>query len=586
MMHFPLPMYAIVRESGTEPSIKTFPVVHYNNIIYTAGDRTLKWGHLFEMNSKTRKVYIQLHPTSHTRPGLPSRSIVPISWLWKYGAVFHTIVQPKTKAVISLPIQALLRLPQRSDLSFPTQRLTKMSAQIFPADFSFDLQTRSIDDAITDMIGNDSTEADVSPAKRNKLSARIKQLPMYSCSVCETETRCTFDFNAVDSDAIPDIHSLHLLRDDKDEEEEEDKSKAPEFICTKCIIENFKATKKILTCLECTNLGELLPFEYAFRIFASHPDIDEWLADSVQEVLEYLPDENDAIDAIENFMDEFVNEDSVLYELCDAYLLTYSNTRFACACHPTHPAIGVLDEETGLLDFSTCCTLYPVQCLTIQPDRSVTQQLEYQEHPPVCMHCLESHPSIVECNITENYLNPYFRAEDNDKKRLYRNKEISMKMIKQYLTKIVFDNHLHITCPGCSKIYHRTEQCYELTCNCGFRLCGFCNFAQFQSFPLIDHFTTNRNAIECGHYCPRYESNIGPLAGEEYKCTSKCQSHTVGDCCLPSHQVYRKRLLRLRRNAMIKKFVRALDTDKYAEAMSFLIAELNYDLHASLDIIH
>jgi len=156
--------------------------------------------------------------------------------------------------------------------------------------------------------------------------------------------------------------------------------------------------------------------------------------------------------------------------------------------------------------------------------------------------------------------------------------------IQEYLITIIFSSELSVTCPGCNRTIHRSEACNEITCDyCGWRQCYHCGYASFQSFAILDHFSSNPQHITYGA-CPRYEQNVGSLAGEPYQCSSACQSHTHGDCNIAEHALWRKRHTFLRKKTRIKYFLQSLADDQRFFACVYLI-HIGFDVDAPLSSI-
>lgn len=548
-MEFKLPIFVVL-----EASRVSFPVIRLKQQILIAGKHHYyTWACLFNKSIcqdeglPHQKLFLQLHPCSSQNHTTPKRSLLSVNWL-KRNAVFHWTASHHDSCIISIKKQMLLLFGRSKQLSYPRRRLKNNLLHIIPTSANFEEKRHSLMQTI--------------PKKRMRVE-------LHSCCVCETEMQSFVDLDQSFSDPI-DKDSLVLLCPDAGTVED----KESHYCCVNCLVENFKCTRKPIKCLVCSTNSTWIPLQAALAILCTDCTIAEGCLSSVKELLEAAPDAQDEQDCefIKDFIDEHIEANSLLDVLCNQYILHYENTRQPCACHRV-AATGRIDEASNYVFFDDT-RVYPLVCVSPNGSRRV----EYHAHPPICHGCLDVHPPEIPCEITELYLNPYYRntTDASCKSKLYRNYELTEPRINQYLVHLVTNNWLYSICPGCHAVLHRTEQCHELSCQCGYRMCALCGYAVFQQFAILDHFSCDESLLSTGMYCPRYPQNVN-LPGVTRQCTTACQSHTAGDCTIPAHKAWRDALLKYRRDAHIRKFLASLPHEKQMKATMFLLTSLQYE---------
>jgi hypothetical protein len=399
------------------------------------------------------------------------------------------------------------------------------------------------------------TAGAVAPAKR------VDTRPMFSCSVCEKESR-NYNILEMEDGTQYEADDLLILCDGVEAITQEDKH----FICGSCVVESFRHSGKLPCCPECEqNEGGDVPpllFRQALCIFAgSDPSWHDACRCPIS-----LDDVPDVVNI--EWMDHYLNEGTVVYRLAEMYWIREQNTRQMCACHTHPPAHGDVCTVNNIVDFSQSNTRYPTVCMEIQEDGSLELRTLFRPHPTVCYECLEAHPAGTQCRTSGNLLNRYYRAstKDNCIGRVFRDHEISEADISRFIEETIFADNLCVTCPGCHTRIHRSEACNELECKCGYRMCFHCGMASWQKHPLLDHFSSNPTEIAAG-YCPRYESQASTLLGIDYPCSSSCQSHASGDCTVTEHKHFRTALEVLRKKTRLQRFITGLSEKKKIHAI-------------------
>lgn len=573
-LSFALPLQAVAASPGGGRDTWTFCLV--NNVLRVCGrDR---WWSMQELvtrdtflrrahaNSRVcRGVSIQLHPVS-SNPSDRPQSLIPLSILKRCGLRVLQKASDSLTPVLSVDRQ---RLTARTSPKFvdrlarsPIDRLKKNWPIVLP---NFEGPRRppvQLPPLQLDMEEANAVPAQAPPSKRKRRSRRRK-CETYECAVCEEESAAVFSMSSLFDGFLPDPTDILSLCSD-----------GSHHICAKCVVETFKSTKRIPCCMQCRSSGEPdtnLPFAQAFCLFAGvlGSDFEEQCTQKIP--LCEVPDI-----CTQEFVDDYVEEGSLMDQLCERYLMHRASTEVQCACHPDRPARGRINTETNLVEFDGDPRKYIQEVVLILDDGTAVETSVLEQHAPVCAQCLTVHaPGChpwCQCEINKDFMNSFFRATEREqcKRRLFRNKEISIPQIMSFFSETIFAEHLSVVCPGCHTTIHRTEACNEIACPCGYKICYHCGFARYQSFPLLDHFSTDTDLVATGQRCPRYCENLGPLAGEPCPCTSACQSHKGGDCNVPSHQLYQRRLTLLRKQTRIKRFLQCLDPSKRVSAMWML----------------
>lgn len=493
---------------------------------------------------------VQLHPKSYSNLRYPSNSIVNMQYLLSHGVMFASEID----SGFTLKVEPHAMLVFEEYLIDSPQRIKKFQ-HIIPNRGLQSLQQRAQQSQQSQTQGFQmQTQApqtvqttDAPPKKR----AKLPKVFFAECCICGCESR-NFSLVELNDESTYFEEDEILVLCSEEQISETFISKDHHFICGKCVINSFKHTNELPCCPCCKKEDPLhhpLCYYDAIRIFAGS---DPHFKDSCIQPIEY--DEIPEMLSME-WIDDFLEEGTLLYKMTEKYYIFQQNTVIECACHckcNSHVAVGQLDMSNQTVDFANDVNLYPVQ--VVENYQIVTK---WMPHKKLCVKCLLM-PHTGDCTVSLYSQNPYYRAatKAQSQGRLFRNIEISNKDIKSFISRVHKMHQFHQTCPGCHTNMIRSEACNELVCSCGFRLCAHCGYAIYSCLPVLDHFTYDPKQFP--KYCPRYMHQNGSIGGHVCKCTNACQSHSK-DCNIEDHQPFKDALTKHQKHRCIRLFIQHLD---------------------------
>tara|TARA_B100001093_G_scaffold124247_2_gene116876 strand:+ start:11998 stop:13758 length:1761 start_codon:yes stop_codon:yes gene_type:complete len=514
---------------------------------------------------KIQDLRIQLCPTHYNKFHIPAWGIVTLQKLRQYNVSFCT----NGDGVLLFPHGSLLIF---ADILKNRQRI-KTFTHILPLNYQHPNNNTMISTAPSNqplaIAVASATAMEPPPKKRGR---PIK----YECCICGKTSR---DFCIIEhSDEVIDSTDMIVLCGESQLEKVCD-NEEHHFVCGECVIDNFKHNNCLPSCPVCMKsnpVEEPLIFYDALKIMSMH---DPMFQESCLKEIDFteVPD----IITME-WIDEHIQEDTLLYKLCERYWIYQQNTKITCACHCNCDQnnntnntnnIGVVDFETDTVDFSQNNKEFAVEVFNPQTQ---TIEIVWRSHPRLCLDCL-MYPHSGKCMVTQHSINPYYRAPTKAQSigKLFRNRRISEAMIKQFILNIWERKTFFITCPGCHRDVCRADKCNELACSCGFKLCSSCGYAKYSPLPLMGHYTSNIKAHPKS--CPRYEKQNGVINGLSYPCSAYCQS-AAHDCNVASHQPYKKALTKKQKLQCIARFIQALDIQKRLFALAYCSHnKINFD---------
>lgn len=155
---------------------------------------------------------------------------------------------------------------------------------------------------------------------------------------------------------------------------------------------------------------------------------------------------------------------------------------------------------------------------------------------------------------------------------LFYNKEITKEYAIEYITKLI-EHNVHCICPICKIHLHKTERCNGMRHH-NVERCYACGRIGTRTGGIHNNHWNSDGIGGCFRFdYDRFVSNYIP----EYRCTTTCQNHDVGDCKLPNHIDGINKMSKIRQKAIIYHCIKSLLPDLRYEILHTL-----YDKYTSV----
>lgn len=149
-----------------------------------------------------------------------------------------------------------------------------------------------------------------------------------------------------------------------------------------------------------------------------------------------------------------------------------------------------------------------------------------------CMHCLTMNESHDPQAFNHYFYKPNKKPRDGQD-IMFRNGELTLKLIVEQIKQIVDSDKPLTTCLECLIPIEKTEQCNTLT-HCSIEKCYCCGRSGTEHQGLGDHWDTSGM-----HGCPRFDHSRywNVMANCDFRCEeSYCYNHDIGNCSVQDHQ--------------------------------------------------
>ena len=171
-----------------------------------------------------------------------------------------------------------------------------------------------------------------------------------------------------------------------------------------------------------------------------------------------------------------------------------------------------------------------------------------------CDYCITSSE-----NTNPRSYNRYFYKDDKKLKDgkwiFYRNEELTSDIVIPQLLEIVESDYGYIKCFECLTVIQKTEQCNTVTC-CKIDRCYACGRSGTPDRDLGDHWDST--GIKG---CPRFDYACfwNEWAHCNFECLeNECYNQLIGDCDVPEHQYGVKKVIAIRKKAMVYHAIKSL----------------------------
>jgi hypothetical protein len=173
----------------------------------------------------------------------------------------------------------------------------------------------------------------------------------------------------------------------------------------------------------------------------------------------------------------------------------------------------------------------------------------------ICHDCKLSYEN-ENPNVLNYYLNKFTDSCTEESDYLYLNKEVTVDIAVEQITRLLEDTNSFMICPICKIPLYKTEKCNGLSHH-NLERCYSCGRIGFRIKGLGDHW--NSQGLQ-GCFRFDHESYVKTYV-PSYEChDNHCFNHEVGDCTMPDHQEGIQKLRECRKRSYVYHIFKSLSS--------------------------